>query len=86
MDEFEYAFRCFEKARTAYGLNLEVESVDNAILQNNIGCCLMMLNRNQEATRYFDVSHSILDLKAGCFDERTLVVQQNGNKNKKAYL
>ena len=46
----------------------------------------MMLNRNQEAIKYFELSHHILDMKAGCFDERTLVVQQNFNKNRKAYL
>ena len=46
----------------------------------------MMLNRNQEAIKYFEMSHNILDLKSGCFDEKTLVVQQNFNKNRKAYL
>ena len=46
----------------------------------------MMLNRNQEAIKYFEVSHNILDMKVGCFDERTLTVQQNFNKNRKAYL
>jgi hypothetical protein len=78
--------RCFEKAKSLYGVNLAVESVENAILQNNIGCCRMMLNRNQEAIKCFEASHHILDLKVGCFDERTLVVQQNFNKNRKAYL
>ena len=45
-----------------------------------------MINRNQEAIKYFSISHDVLDLKIGCFDERTLVVKQNLNKNKKAYL
>lgn len=68
MEEYEYAFRCFEKAKSVFGLSLEVESIDNAVLQNNVGCCLMMLNRNQEAIKYFEVSHNIFDLKVGCFD------------------
>lgn len=46
----------------------------------------MMLNRNQEAARCFELAHCILDLKVGCFDERTLLSQQNLNKNRKAYL
>ena len=46
----------------------------------------MMLNRNQEAIKHFEVSHQIFDFKVGCFNEKTLVVQQNGNKNRKAYL
>jgi hypothetical protein len=60
--------------------------LENAILQNNIGSCLMMLNRNQEAVRYFDISHNVLDLRVGRFDERSLVVQQNAGKNRKAHL
>ena len=46
----------------------------------------MMMNRNQEAVKYFNLSHQILDLKVGRFDERTLVVQQNVSKNKKAFI
>ncbi len=46
----------------------------------------MMMNRNQEAVKYFNLSHQILDLKVGRFDERTLVVQQNISKNKKAFI
>lgn len=44
------------------------------------------MNRNQEAMKYFSISHQILDLKVGRFDERTLVVQRNIAKNKKAYI
>jgi len=32
------------------------------------------------------LSHEILDLKVGRFDERSLVVQQNISKNKKAFI
>jgi hypothetical protein len=46
----------------------------------------MMLNRNQEAVKFFNLSHQILDLKVGRFDERTLVIQQNISKNKKAFI
>jgi hypothetical protein len=53
---------------------------------NNIGCCYMMLNRNQEAVKFFNLSHQVFDLKVGRFDERTLVVQQNISKNKKAFI
>jgi len=89
MQDYEYALRCFEKVRSfsfSVDTSPEAESLGSAVLQNNIGCCLMMLNRNQEAVRYFKLSHELLDLRVGCFDERTLVVQQNGSKNRKAYL
>ena len=68
LEEYDYAMRCFEKARSIYGLNIDIESLGNAILQNNIGCCLMMMNRNQEAMKYFEISHNIFDLKVGTFD------------------
>jgi hypothetical protein len=53
MEEYEYALRCFEKAKSVQGTGLEADSFGNAILQNNSGCCLMMLNRNQEAAKCF---------------------------------
>lgn len=36
--------------------------------------------------RFFNLSHEIFDLKVGRFDERTLVVQQNISKNKRAFI
>ena len=65
---------------------METESIENAIIQNNIGCCMMMLNRNNEATRKFELGERLFDFKVGKFDERTLVVQQNQNKNRKAFI
>lgn len=46
----------------------------------------MILNRNTEACKNFKLSHDILDLVEGTFSERTLIAQQNGNKNKKAFI
>ena len=46
----------------------------------------MMLNRHTEAMRNFKISECIYDLKYSKLNEKTLVVQQNGMKNKKAYI
>jgi hypothetical protein len=46
----------------------------------------MVLNRNNEALKCFALSHSILDLKLGKFNEKSVVAQQNANKNKKAFI
>lgn len=46
----------------------------------------MILNRNNEAKQHFDVSYKILDMKLGKFNEKTMIVQQNENKNKKAFI
>ena len=46
----------------------------------------MMLNRHTEAMKNFKVSECIYDLKYSKLNEKTLVVQQNGMKNKKAYI
>ena len=66
--------------------DLMKDSTENALLENNIGCCLMMLNRHTEAMKNFKVSECIYDLKYSKLNEKTLVVQQNGMKNKKAYI
>ena len=46
----------------------------------------MMLNRNNEAMKKFEISEKIFDFKVGKFDEKTLVAGQNYNKNRKAYI
>jgi len=63
-----------------------LETVENAVMENNLGCLYMILNRNNEAMKHFATSHSIMDLKLGKFHERSVVVQQNEAKNKKAYI
>ena len=46
----------------------------------------MIMNRNNEACQYFELAHSIMDLHLGRFNERTLIAEQNGIKNKKAFI
>ena len=46
----------------------------------------MILNRNNEAMERFSISEKIMDLKLGKFHERSIAVQQNERKNKKAYI
>ena len=45
-----------------------------------------MINRHTEAMKNFKVSECIFDLKFNKLNEKTLVVQQNAIKNKKAYI
>lgn len=47
---------------------------------------MMLINRHTEAMKHFEISECILDLRLGKFNEKTLVVQQNASKNKKAYI
>lgn len=56
------------------------------MLENNIGCIYMIMNRNLEAMKHLELSERIMDLKLGKFHERSVVVQQNEKKNKKAYI
>ena len=46
----------------------------------------MILNRNNDALPYFKLAHSILDLELGRFSERTLIVEQNIMKCRKAFI
>jgi hypothetical protein len=74
------------KAKEVRGNELREDSIENALLENNIGCCMMLINRHTEAMKHFEISECILDLRLGKFNEKTLVVQQNASKNKKAYI
>ena len=46
----------------------------------------MMINRHTEAMKNFKFSECIFDLKFNKLNEKTLVVQQNAIKNKRAYI
>jgi hypothetical protein len=53
---------------------------------NNIGCCFLKLERANEARKYFELSHSILDLQLGVYHQKTLTVYQNLSKSKKSFV
>lgn len=46
----------------------------------------MMLGRHTEASQHFKYSERIFDLMYNKLNEKTLVVQQNASKNKKAHI
>ena len=62
LEEYEYALRCFLKIEALKSSNWNENSIENAMVENNIGCCYMIMNRNNEASKHFEVAHSILDL------------------------
>jgi len=53
MEQYDLATRCFIKARKEREILVGEDTVDTASVYNNLGCCLMMLNRNREALAYF---------------------------------
>ena len=59
--------------------------VEMANIFNNMGCCLLKLERSSQARKNFELSHSILDMELGAFHQKTLTVYQNLSKAKKSY-
>ena len=49
MDEPAWSLRCYLKAREIREERLGGDTVDTATVYNNLGCCMYMLERNQEA-------------------------------------
>ena len=76
-EEYEFAARCFLKAREIREKLLGIESVDTATVFNNIGCCFFMEDRNKEALSYFKVSETVLKSELGDFHERSQTATEN---------
>ncbi len=55
-EEFEMAMRAFLRAREIREKLYWVEHVDTACCYNNLGCCMYMLERNQESVAYFKLA------------------------------
>ena len=64
------------KAREIREERLGGDTVDTATVYNNLGCCMYMLERNQEAMAYFELAQAILECELGPNHERTLTVSQ----------
>ena len=65
IDEPAWALRCFLMAREIRELRLGGDTVDTATVYNNLGCCMYMLERNQESKAYFELSNAIMDAELG---------------------
>ena len=74
MDEPAWGLRCYLKAREIREERLGGDTVDTATVYNNLGCCMYMLERNQECLAYFELSHAILECELGPSHERTMTV------------
>jgi len=72
LDQQDYALRAFLKAREIREERLGGDTVDTAATYNNLGCCMMLMKRNQEANTYFELAYVILDTILGGDHERTL--------------
>ena len=86
MDEPAWALRCYLQARETREERLGGDTVDTATVYNNLGCCMYMLERNQEAMAYFQLAAAILDSELGPNHERTLTANRNINKSKRTVL
>lgn len=86
MEEPAWALRLYLQARTIREDTLGGDTVDTATVYNNLGCCMYMLERNQEAKAYFELANAILECELGPQHERTLTSARNISKANKTVL
>lgn len=77
MEEPAWALRLYLKARAIREETLGGDTVDTATVYNNLGCCMFMLERNEEAKAYFELANAILECELGPQHERTLTSKRN---------
>jgi tetratricopeptide (TPR) repeat protein len=76
IDEPAWALRCYLKAREIREETIGGDTVDTATVYNNLGCCMYMLERNEEGKAYFQLANAILDMELGPNHERTITVSK----------
>ena len=86
MEEPSFALRLYLKAKTVREETIGGDTVDTATVYNNLGCCMFMLERNQEAKAYFELANAIFECELGQQHERTLTSARNINKVNKTDL
>ena len=69
--------RLYLEARTHREKYLGGDTIDTATIYNNLGCCMFLLERNEEAKAYFELSNAIFECEVGSNHERTLVTSRN---------
>ncbi len=57
--EYEWAVRCFLKVRSIREKTQGGDTVDCATIYNNLGCCMLKLNRFREANAYLKLAKAI---------------------------
>jgi len=65
MEEPAWALRLYLKAREIREATIGGDTVDTATVYNNLGCCMFMLERNEEAKAYFELSNAIIECELG---------------------
>jgi hypothetical protein len=80
MEEPVWALRLYLRAREIREATLGGDTVDTATVYNNLGCCMMALERNEEAKAYFELSNAIMECELGPDHERTLTTARNIDK------
>lgn len=79
--EYELAARCFLKAKEIREKSIGPDTADTASVYNNLGCCLIKLERNAEAFKLLRLAETIFQAELGTFHERTLTAKRNKTKS-----
>jgi hypothetical protein len=78
--EYEWAFRCFLKAKDIRENSIGGDSPDTASVYNNLGVCSYYMDAFYPAKAYFQLAYEIYKQTLGTFHQRTLLIKQNLTK------
>ena len=65
MEEPSQALRLYLRAKAIREDTIGGDTVDTATVYNNLGCCMFMLERNEEAKAYFELAQAIFECELG---------------------
>lgn len=77
LEEPLWAMRLYLHAREIREQTLGGDTVDTATVYNNLGCCMFMVDRNEEAKAYFELADAIFECELGSNHQRTLTCGRN---------
>ena len=83
MKEYELALRAFMRAKELRENSIGTENIENAVIYNNMGCCMHQMGKFFDAETCYLFSEALFEMHLGCFHDRTTNVKRNLMKLKK---
>ena len=82
MKEYEWALRCYTKAKMIREETIGGDTIDNATIYNNLGVASFCLESYLPANGYFKMAYEIYKNLCGINNMRTIIIRENLSKLK----
>ena len=82
MKEYEWALRCYTKAKMIREETIGGDTIDTATIYNNLGVASFCLESYLPANGYFKMAYEIYKNLCGINNMRTIIIKENLSKLK----